>query len=46
MDIQALVEKQRSYFATGSTRPVVFRLQALERLREEIRNGSRRSMRR
>ncbi len=37
MDIQALVEKQRSYFATGSTRPVVFRLQALERLREEIR---------
>ncbi|MCD2493073.1 aldehyde dehydrogenase [Lacrimispora sp. NSJ-141] len=37
MEIQKIVEKQRDYFATGATRPVAFRLNALERLQEEIK---------
>ena len=37
MEIQNIVEKQRDYFATGATRPVAFRLNALKRLQEEIK---------
>ena len=37
MDIQTLVEKQRKYFATGATKPVAFRLDALRRLEDEIK---------
>ncbi len=37
MEIQKIVEKQRDYFATGATRPVAFRLNALKRLQEEIK---------
>ena len=37
MEIQTLMEKQRNYFATGATKPVAFRLDALRRLEEEIK---------
>lgn len=37
MDIAALVKQQRDYFATGVTKPVAFRLSALDRLEREIK---------
>ncbi len=38
MDIAALLDRQRSYFATGVTLPVEKRLAALRRLKKEIQN--------
>ncbi len=38
MEIQKIVEKQRAYFATGATRPVAFRLDALKRLEAAIKD--------
>ena len=38
MEIQELVKKQRAFYATGATRPVAFRLEALARLETEIKN--------
>lgn len=38
MDIAALLDRQRSYFATGATLPVEKRLAALRRLKKEIQN--------
>ena len=37
MEIQELIKKQREYFATGATKPVAFRLEALGRLEREIK---------
>ena len=36
MDIHELTEKQRAYFMSGATRPVQFRLAALEKLKRAI----------
>ncbi len=37
MEIEELVRRQREYFATGATKPVAFRLEALSRLEAEIK---------
>lgn len=37
MDIHGIVEKQREFFQTGATLPVSFRVEALKRLRNEVR---------
>ncbi|MCI8465200.1 MAG: aldehyde dehydrogenase [Lachnospiraceae bacterium] len=37
MEMEAVVKKQRDYFATGVTRPVAFRLEALRALERELR---------
>lgn len=39
MTIQELVARQRDYFLTGATRPLAFRLEALEKLRRALREG-------
>lgn len=31
--IQAIIQKQRTYFATGATRPMAFRLQQLQKFK-------------
>ena len=37
MEIEELVRRQKKYFATGATKPVAFRLEALSRLEREIK---------
>lgn len=37
MDIHGIVEKQREFFQTGATLPVSFRVEALKKLRDEVR---------
>lgn len=37
MEIETLVRKQRDFFATGATKPVAFRLEALRKLQNEIK---------
>ncbi len=37
MDIEAILEKQRAFFASGATLPVEYRIAALKRLREAVK---------
>lgn len=39
MDLQFLVRSQHEYFATGQTRPVEFRLEALSKLQTYIQKN-------
>ncbi len=39
MDFSALVSRQRAYFLSGATRSYAFRLRALERLRQAVREN-------
>ena len=37
MQIEELVQRQRAFYSTGKTLPVEFRMEALRKLRREIR---------
>lgn len=41
MSIEEIVKNQRSYYMTGATRPLEFRLQALQKLQQAVRDNEK-----